>query len=89
MFDSPISLSLKGMRHKLNPLAIVNLASDGDRVCEGDKVRSAMSVSQIPGPSCVIARLLPFSRDVEDALPADWAEVSDVQMRKIRLQPTK
>ncbi|KMS56654.1 hypothetical protein V474_14985 [Novosphingobium barchaimii LL02] len=57
---------------KLNPLAIVSLESDGDRVCEGDKVRAVMTVSQVPGPACAIDRLLPFAGDVDDALPADW-----------------
>lgn len=57
---------------KLNPMAIVSLESDGDRVCEGDKVRTRINATQIAGPACVIDRLLPFSGDVDDPLPQGW-----------------
>lgn len=57
---------------RFNPMAIISLQSDGNRVCEGDKVRAAMTTTQIPGPACVIDRLLPFSGDVDDPLPENW-----------------
>lgn len=56
---------------RLNPMAIVSLESDGGRICEGDKVRALINASQIPGPACVIDRLLPFSGDLDDPLPKD------------------
>lgn len=53
----------------LNPLAILRIESDGDRICEGDSISVMMTASQIPGPRCVIDRLVPFSGNVSDPDP--------------------
>lgn len=59
---------------KLNPLAILRLESDGSRICEGDRIGAVMTASQAPGPRCVIDRLVPFSGDIDDPVPANLQE---------------
>lgn len=54
----------------VNPLAILRVEADGNRICEGDKISVVMNPAQIAGPRCVIDRLVPFSGDVDDPLPA-------------------
>ncbi|AXB79526.1 hypothetical protein [Novosphingobium sp. P6W] len=70
--QSYIAVFKGGACRTLNPLAIVSLEMDGDRVCEGDKVRALMTATQVPGPACVIDRLQPFSGDVDGPLPQNW-----------------
>lgn len=54
---------------KFNPMAIVILETNGDRVCAGDKVRTTMTATQVPGRVCVIDHLIPFAGDVDTPVP--------------------
>ena len=57
----------------LNRFSIVAIETTGAGYCEGDKVQSRTTPTQIPGPRCVIDHLQPSAGDLDDPIPPDPA----------------
>jgi len=53
----------------LNPFATPIVDTSGAGYCEGDKVRTVILPSSLPGHACIIDHLQPFAGDVDDPLP--------------------